>query len=239
MKWYLCSIIAHQDLERSDLTLCQAREYWCLFQASSPGSAYTKSLGLGAKLTIAQPARRWILDGLSDLLLVAESPAPDSEILWSERELSPREINTLVRPMEQWRAFSVSGARLQANGWYICQIILEEVHDTGAHGDSVLVWINWHLVEADGPESARAKALHLGKAHETSRNSHRCDGDLAHWEFRGLRDLIPTIDPPGDGATLWFEEFTVAAEELMQLVVKRSDLTVFSSGEGGVVDSRK
>src|SRR5947207_3310070 len=68
----------------------------------------------------------------------------------------------------------------------------------------------------------------LGKTQASESGTHRCNGDMAHWEFKGLRDLVEALNPPCDGAILWIEKFAASSEELRKLIPARPDLGVFA-----------
>ena len=135
-----------------------------------------------------------------------EEPASGIEILWEDMELRPDEVGERIKPKGSLGVFATASNPAHGSGWYLCELVFVEVHDTGTHGDTVLVWVNSYLLEASDDESAYALAVELRSNRETESGSHRCDGDSAHWEFRGLRDLNRILEAPRDGAILWFDE---------------------------------
>ncbi len=229
MQWYIASFISHRQSSDKALSSVSAREYWCILKANSSDSAYSKALSLGEKVAgelVTQEGSEWALDGLSELLLILEPPAANSELAWVQEEVRPRELASYVKKKDELRAFSTSTAA-NLSDWYVCKLVLVEVHDTGTHGDSLLLWTNWHLILATNAESAYSSAEELGRQQASESGGHRCDGDRAHWEFKGLRDLIWTIDPPIDGGKLWFEEIMVPPDHIAELIPSRSKLGVF------------
>ena len=229
VQWYTASFLIHRQIKRAEVLPSQ--EYWYLLSAEDNDVAYAKALGLATNMVrelIIKPGEPWILDGLSDLLIVADDPmVPDGELVWTEQELRPDELKRYVRAKEQLRVFRDDPARSHNTGWYVCKLVLVEVHDTGAHGDSSLVWTNTHLIRASNRDGAYSHAISLGNEHASESGTHRCDGDTAHWEFKGLLDLIQTIDPPHDGARLWFEGSDLSREQLMKRIPAKAELGAF------------
>jgi hypothetical protein len=125
--------------------------------------------------------------------------------------MRPQELADYVTTKDRLSVLSAPGRR--GCGWYVCKLVEVEVHDTGSHGDSLLVWTNSHLIRATDAESAYRIAVELGAKWAFEVGTHRCDTDNAHWEFLGLRDLIGTLGPPSDGGVLWFEESNISLEQ--------------------------
>jgi hypothetical protein len=167
----------------------RSREYWCAVFAPDKNAAYLKSLNLGTTILSAEFGGHWSVDGVSELQALLEEPASGVEILWEEAELRPDEVGARIKSKESLGVFAAASDPLHASGWYLGELVHVEVHDTGAHGETVLVWINSHLIEASDDESAYAMALELGNQHNSEPASHRCDEDSAHWEFRGFEEL--------------------------------------------------
>jgi hypothetical protein len=166
-----------------------------------------------------------VVVGIEDLLLIHDTPADKSEILWVETELGAAQLERLVRSKDEMRAFREH--EKSETGWYVAQVVLAEVHDTGAHeNDRTLVWINYYLISAEDTERAYVKALELGKS-EQEAGQHRCDGDPAHWDFRGLEDLAPLDQSPSDGALLWCDPLRSSAVNSQRPLPKRDELSVF------------
>jgi hypothetical protein len=233
VEWYIASFVTHRQPARSGSALCQSREYWCLLAADGSELAHAKALSLaraGVDDLNLSSVSDWVLDGLSDLLMLSEPPTAGSELIWTEQEVLPQESNSFVSEKSELSAFSRPEA-LCSSGWYVCKVVLVEIHDTGRHGDSLLLWTNSHLIEAADPEVAYKSAISLGREQESEPGSHRCDGDSAHWAFKGLGDLVPTIDVPRDGPMLWFNEFDASLDQLITLIPSRSKLGVFDSLE--------
>jgi hypothetical protein len=230
MQWFIASFVTHRHPEDISVGVFQSREYWSLLTAADSDAGYDKSLDL-AKRNVSELssewASEWALDGISELLSVSEPPEDGSELIWSQLELRPRELDDCIKPKEKLSVFNPPTGRQRASGWHVCELVEVEVHDTGSHGDSLLVWIDTHLIRAPDAESAYRSAVELGTREALDSGGHRCDGDSAHWEFRGLRDLIETLGPPSDGVVLWFVESNLSAEQLHKLVRPRPNLGVF------------
>jgi hypothetical protein len=230
MPWYTGSCVIHQHSGGTVSDEFQSREYWYLLMATDADTAYAKSLILAQEIVkgpLGEGEGVWDVDGVSELLLVGEAPSDGSELTWLQQEILPNELDSYTRPKEELRIFNISDRSSKASGWYVSELVLTEIHDTGSHGDSILVWTNSHLIKAADAESAYKAAVDLGMKQASESGSHRCDGDVAHWQFIGLRGLVETIDAPRDGALLWFEEFTAGSGKLAQLVPPRQNLSVF------------
>jgi hypothetical protein len=230
MPWFTASFVSHRRLEGIGAGTFRSREYSSLLTAADADTAYDISLGL-AKRTVgeltSEGAGEWILDGISDLLIVAEPPEDGSELTWTQQELLPHELDDYIKTKEELSVFNAPARQRQASVWHVCKLVLVEVHDTGSHGDSRLVWTNTHLIKATDAELAYGSAVELGTKQAFESGTHRCDGDSAHWEFQGLRDLIETLGPPSDGGVLWFEEVNISSEQLRKLIPPRRNLGVF------------
>ena len=106
-------------------------------------------------------------------------------------------------------------------------MILVEVHDEGSHNmGRSLVWVNSYLVQSADAESAYKKAVEIGVGQQDEPGSHTCNGQKAHWEFRGLEELIPISDRPADNALLWCDESARTSE--VKSLPKKLELTVFA-----------
>jgi len=147
--------------------------------------------------------------------------------MWASQELSPQEVSALVRPKHELQAFLNSRELIGKADWYVCTVVLVEIHETGTHGQSSLVWMNSYLLQAPDAESAFKQAVALGSAEADESLTHRCNGDVARWEFRGLKDLRRTVEAPADGALLWTEECELTADELARRIPAPEDLSVF------------
>jgi uncharacterized protein DUF4288 len=228
MQWYIASFVAHRASSDVHRVAFPSREYWCILLADSTNSAYVKSFDLAGKTVrtlVDRGGVKWTLDGITELLRVPEPPSEGSELMWVEQEYSPRELENYIRKKDQLTVFATS--QPSGSDWYVCHVVLVEVHDTGSHGDSRLTWTNSHLIKASNAESAYSSAFDLGNKQASESGTHRCDDDSAHWEFAGLRDLVKTIDQPRDGGTLWFEELNVAYDQLRKMVPPRENLGAF------------
>ena len=229
MDWYFSSFVVHREVNEAALVL-QLREYGNIFRANNSSGAYDKSIEIAEEIITAlnmEQTGAWILDGISELLRVEEPPAPGSELIWQAQELRPHELETWMRAeggLSRQNALSVS---LHSSGWYVAELVLVETHDTGSHGDTILVWTNLHLITAEDALSARRVARDFGTKQAASMGSHHCSEDTAHWEFKGVRSLRQTINPPYDGATLWFNDLECPVESLCELIPPRSSLGIF------------
>jgi len=228
MQWYIAAFVVHRDLGVVCGALCTARKYWCLLTAENSDRAHARAVEL-ASTTVGElgTRERWGLDGIAQLLMLSEPPEDGGEIIWTETEPRPDELLDYVKRKEDLSVFRPPVQPPSTSEWYICEIVLVEVHDTGSHDDSVLVWTNSHLLRAADAESAYRSAFSLGSQHATQPESHRCDGDTAHWEFRGLGELLQTLAPPQDGAVLWYEQAERPLDEIGALVPPRRELGVF------------
>jgi hypothetical protein len=108
-------------------------------------------------------------------------------------------------------------------------LLFEEVHEVGGHGATSLVWIQWHLVSSETLAGAYEKAVGLGEFQGSSDIDHKCDGERASWRFVGVSSLLPLIEPPSDGAMLYFETRSVSFNDVRSLIPPRVDLAVFRS----------
>ena len=160
--------------------------------------------------------------------MVMEPPSDRSELIWAQQEIRLDELGKYAKAKDELSVFNVPGASQHSTGWYICKLVLVEVHDTGTHGDTLLMWIDSHLIKAIDADSAYRSATDLGKTQASESGTHRCNGDMAHWEFKGLRDLVEALSPPCDGAILWIEKFAASSGELRKLIPARPDLGVFA-----------
>ncbi len=195
---------------------------FCLVEAENDVLAYQKCLSV-ARGQVGRTSElvggSWRFDGISDLLEVIDEPHDGSELTWIQLELASDQISTRVRSERALTVFSdergEEGADLE-KGWYICKTVLREVVDTDSHGNTELVWINSHLIEARDGGSAFLRALEIGRAE--SRGPHKCDDDDAHFEFCGLNNLVRCLSAPVDGAVLSYGEFRATPQELAALL---------------------
>jgi hypothetical protein len=218
MNWYLTTLLLYRDAEPRIERPVQRCHY--LVTADDHDRAYEKSIRLGDG--VSRPGFRFA--GVSDLLLIYDTPEDSAELLWTQIEIAPTELENQVRGKEQMQAFQREGAN--PSGWYLGDVVLYEVHDEGSHGEDLLVWINSYLIRAKDPETAYLRAIQIGKGQEDEPGSHRCGEDKAHWRFKGVRDLVPVREAPADNALLWCDDAkTNTAPEGM--VPRRSELSVF------------
>ena len=219
MNWYLTTLVLYRDDQLGTEWSVQLCHY--LVTADDHDRAYERAISLGNALS-KQNLR---FAGVSDLLQVYDAPEDSSELQWSQIEIAAAELENEVLQKEQMQAFQ-RGRRASPSGWYIGDVVLYEVHDEGSHGEKLLVWINSYLIRTKDPETAYAKAMQIGKGQEDEPGSHTCDGERAHWRFKGLRDIVPVREAPADGALLWCDDVE-AGTELQRMVPERSELGVF------------
>ena len=233
MPWYLAYLLMHQEPRNISAQTCDARKDLCLIKAVDSSAAYNRSFEIGRMLIDPKSSRSagdWAFDGLTELLMLPEEPAAGSELSWKEEELTPSQLQNRVLDKSALTAFRLQepGEVCVAPRWYICSLVLAEVHDTGSHGERFLVWTNSYLVKADDAETAYSAAVNVGRTLESESGSHKCDGDIAHWDFKGVSDLVQTLVPPVDGGTLWSRTFSISLSQLRELVPPRSELGVFA-----------
>jgi hypothetical protein len=111
-------------------------------------------------------------------------------------------------------AFIPKGAQ-----WYIAQVVIEFKVESQAQN---VVHINYLVVRADSPEEAHAKALTLGREHESEYlNS---DNKKVEVFFRGLRNLSVVHDDFEHGGELLYEEMIGASQDVVYSLVKPKEL---------------
>ncbi len=216
LKWYFTSLlVASRAAGKEHL----ARWYHCLLTAIGHDDAYAKATKLGHQWEDTENEYK----GVGQLLLVHETPTDGAEILWSEEEMRSEEVEGL------WHDARANGnvSTPSQSGWYLGRIVLAEVHDEGSHGGNILIWINSYLIKAPTSEEAYEKAWQLGVEHQDEPGSHLCDGQKAHWEFKGIQAVIPLLAEPVDGAVLWSEDLSATTSELERLIPNKSLLGVF------------
>jgi Domain of unknown function (DUF4288) len=220
MNWYLGYFVMHR--EATEANAFDAREYACLVEANDDKLAYARVaevLRTTAGKASVGVLQRWMPDGISGLSRTLDPPESGGELTWSQSELDPGLIGQLLPPRERLLLLDGSSAALRAvnSGWYLCRVLLKEVHDTGSHGDSILTWENTHLIEAASPEQAFDAALVVGRF-QASAGQHLCDDDRAHWEFVGITSLIESLEIPANGSLLFYREFEATVPDIRDLV---------------------
>jgi hypothetical protein len=218
VKWYVTTLAFVSDNQR----LADTSGQYCVYlvAASDHDDAYEKSRQHGIQLSRQES----YFIGVKELLQVYDAPDDCSELTWSEIELPKAELPNEVKPKWEMQAFRIS--KSSPSGWYVGKVVLEEVHDEGAHGENILVWINSYLVRAPDADAAHAKAIKIGEGQEDEPGAHICDGKKAHWHFVGIQDLVPVHETPGDISLLWFEEAKFSSDG-GSTVPKKTDLGVF------------
>src|SRR5262249_48922509 len=108
--------------------------------------------------------------------------------------------------------------------WYLADVILEHVVEGDPRN---LVHVNTHLVEAESPEQAYAKALEIGSSEEHEYAN--TDGKQVRVMFRGLRELNVIHDPLEDGAELMYRASVgVSEEQLCRWITPKERLGAFA-----------
>lgn len=222
--WYFTSLVIGAPAEAP--FLCH-----CLVVALNHDNAYEKSIQLGAEFAsghrlqeCGRGAHPFVFHGVHDLLLIHEEVEDGAEILWCEEELTTKELHQRIKKQAMLRAYSkVSSQR--TCGWYVGSIVLHEVHDTGSHDSKQLTWTNSYLFTASSPDAAYKKIMRIGRLHQTQMSSHSCNGHKAHWEFLGVKELLPACDPPSDGSLLWCDDLKTRNPH--RLIHRKGDLSVF------------
>jgi hypothetical protein len=217
MNWYIAALLSSSRVLSGSERPAQQCHY--LIEARSHDDAYEVSLELGNSL-----ASDHDFVGIAELTLVPEKLVDGAELLWSEYEIPPTELQNRVHRKDDMRAFLKDPL---ITGWYICSVVLCEIHDEGSHGDVSLIWENSYLIQASNSEAAYQKAVQIGKQQQDLPGSHRCDGDKAHWEFVGIRDIIPVREIPAPNSLLWCDEFSATSDTLKSMVATKTELAVF------------
>lgn len=109
------------------------------------------------------------------------------------------------------------GLQSEPQNFYIAELVQEcrvEGYATS------LVWVNIHIVKADSPKEAYAKAFKLGKSHNQRYKAGQ-DERSARWIFRGIRDLIPIYEKIEDGAEILFEAHERMTEKRIRKMLRR------------------
>jgi hypothetical protein len=215
MNWYVACLLISPSTGGGARRTAQQCQY--LIEASTHDEAYDRALELGHRIT----AGRFV--GVADLVLMHDRPAEGVELLWSECEMAASKIGSLLLRREEMRAFR---EKPSTSGWYVGSVILQEVHDEGSHGSLSLVWTNTYLVRAASPEEAYEGVARIGMGQQDEPGSHRCDGDKAHWEFRGTHQIISVREVPAPDALLWCDEVG-AADPPEAAIPEKPHLTVF------------
>lgn len=219
VSWYFTTLLFDRSGEFHAQQQAQRCNY--LVTADDHEQAYEKSMLLGNSAS----KQHFRFAGLCDLLLVYDTPDDGAELLWSEIEVSPPELEKEIRQKERMLAFQPE--RASPSGWYVADVLLYEVHDEGSHGENLLVWINSYLINATDVAIAYQKAVQIGTEQEDEPGSHTCGGEKAHWRFKGIREIIPIRDAPADAALLWCEDIKFTTN-LGSIVPKKSELSVFA-----------
>ncbi len=109
--------------------------------------------------------------------------------------------------------------------WYLAEVVLELKPDAA---DKSLIFINWMLVNATGPDAAYDKATELGAEQSTHDPTLRINNKSAQTRFRGIRNLTPIHGPLEHGTEITFDAITdVSEEQIQKLVTEKSELSVF------------
>jgi len=118
-------------------------------------------------------------------------------------------------------SFPQFGLNYEPPNFYIAELVQEcrvEGYATS------LVWVNIHIIKADSPKEAYAKAVKLGKSHNRKYKAGE-DARDACWTFRGIRDLIPICGKIEDGAEILFEAHERMTEKgIRKMLRTKSDI---------------
>jgi hypothetical protein len=218
MNWYIASLLSSRKAKNGAEQTAQQCQY--LIQAKDHDEAYERALELGNRSATRDQA----FVGIMDLLLIHDQLADGAELLWSESELTTTEIENHILRKDDMRAFREGPSN---NEWYICSIVLCEVHDEGSHGNLSLVWTNSYLIRASTAEKAYERAIQIGKGQQDEPGSHKCGGERAHWKFKGIKDITPVREVPAPDALLWCDGFSATFDELKGMLPDKPDLAVF------------
>ena len=227
--WYIGAFTAHPQLSQIGEGLLESCDCWMLVSGDNAEAAYAKAselAGSAIRRIKSNSELPWEVDGIMELLLTIEEPASGSELTWEELEIPPDDLHALVKRKSDLLAFRSFTTEVSWSGWYVATLVYVEVHETGSHADCLLVWIDQHLIAAKDAESAYASAVTVGNEYATS-SAHSCDGQPAHFEFKGLQELVRTTEEPADGAVLWIETLYLSPQERKSSVPEKSDLGVF------------
>jgi len=230
--WFIAEIVATSKNVDANGKYAMRKES-ALFYAPSVEESYDKAERLGHRRYPAtqepvsrdlgeetgQQSRLEFLGVWNFREIFGDAPEDGVELTWYEEELSPADLGSRVRARDDLSVFQV--ASQPATGWYIAEVVLEEVHDEGSHGDHVLVWVNFHLIAAADASAAYQRAQEVGARYTEELGSHKCDGEKAHWVFIGLQDLYPCMMAPGDERVLWSEDFLATAAARAERVPTR------------------
>ncbi|MEM6297375.1 MAG: DUF4288 domain-containing protein [Bacteroidota bacterium] len=92
--------------------------------------------------------------------------------------------------------------------WYIAEVI-EKCEPTQRNEKKelrrVITWGNHHLIKADSPEEAFAKAVKIGE--EGNQQFTNENGVEMEWCFVGIADLIPVYEDIEDGAEIMWTDY--------------------------------
>jgi len=223
--WYFASVVfVNRSSAQLTIRCCHH-----LVRANTHDEAYSKSIEIG-RTSVSNFQRRddgdWSFQGLEELLILNEVPGDGAEVTWSELELTDKELSARIRKKSDLRAFR-RPHNGSSSGWYVADLVLEEIHDSGSHAEGSLVWINSYFIVAQSAENALDRALEIGKREEDTSGSHTCNGDKAHWLFKGLADLIPMDNAPADTALMWCDECVGTESELKMMLPTKAELGVF------------
>lgn len=232
--WYICAFIGYSQAGVSAEDCVDCHEWWMLLRAGSPESAYVKAsrlAGVTIRRVMSPSEHPWEIAGITELLLTIDEPASGSELTWEPRDVSLEQLDRLVRQKLELSAFRSTATTPEA-GWYVAALVYLEVYDTPGVRKSGSVWINHHLFNAKDAEAAYAQASTLGREYAAV-GAHTRDGQRAHFDFKGLQELVQAIEAPADGAVLWSEPLHLSRRELKSSIPPKSDLGVFSKGADG------
>jgi hypothetical protein len=109
-------------------------------------------------------------------------------------------------------------------GLYIAELV-QECRVQGIKRS--LVWVNIHIIKAKSAEEAYAKAIKLGREHNSKYKAGE-DARPASWTFRGLRQLLPVYEKIADGSEIMFEGHEdIKPSEVKKMVRPKRKLVAF------------
>lgn len=68
------------------------------------------------------------------ILMLSEAPNHGSELIWEQAEFLPEEILRCVKEKADLSAFRSHVQAPDSREWYVCELVLVEVHDSCARG---------------------------------------------------------------------------------------------------------
>lgn len=113
--------------------------------------------------------------------------------------------------------------------WYISHEILCAVTDGQGPDETLIVWENLILIQANSPEDAYEKAIQHGR---DSEEEIRINGKEGRHRFFGLKDLVLVYDDLEHGAELEWHEMELTKTEVEKLLKEKDLLHAFNPTDG-------